>query len=159
MLKCLKFNCFMLQSQKMKCLVLSRYPHSDPQGRKWKKRGTRDGNARYRQRNVQKSVMHVQSCCFAKINRLLFYRSRCRRRRRRRCLSFLLLLSACYVRFLDPYMNYKTTLRNTANLPFWWRQFWITVSNKTVGIVHVYKLGHQVLPHEDSTPHTTSSVA
>ena len=29
-LKCLKFNCFMLQSQKMKCLVLSWYPHSDP---------------------------------------------------------------------------------------------------------------------------------
>ena len=25
-LKCLKFNCFMLQSQKIKCLVLSRYP-------------------------------------------------------------------------------------------------------------------------------------
>ena len=30
MLKCLKFNCFMLQSQKIKCLVLSRSPHSDP---------------------------------------------------------------------------------------------------------------------------------
>ena len=30
MLKCLKFNCFMLQSQKIKCLVLSRCPHSDP---------------------------------------------------------------------------------------------------------------------------------
>ena len=29
-LKCLNFYCFMLQSQKMKCLVLSRYPHSDP---------------------------------------------------------------------------------------------------------------------------------
>ena len=30
MLKCLKFNCFMLRSQKIKCLVLSRCPHSDP---------------------------------------------------------------------------------------------------------------------------------
>ena len=29
-LKCVKFNCFMLQSQKMKCLVLSRYPFLDP---------------------------------------------------------------------------------------------------------------------------------
>ena len=28
-LKYLKFDCFMLQSQKMKCLVLLRYPHSD----------------------------------------------------------------------------------------------------------------------------------
>ena len=29
-----------------------------------------------RQRNVQKSVMHVQSCCFANLNLLLFCRSR-----------------------------------------------------------------------------------
>ena len=36
----------------------------------------------WRQRNVQNSVMHVQSCCFAKLNLLLFYRSRWRRRRR-----------------------------------------------------------------------------
>ena len=46
-----------------------------------------------RQRNVQKSVMHVQSCCFANLNLLLFRRSHCRRRRRRRrrrrCLSSL----------------------------------------------------------------------
>ena len=34
-----------------------------------------------RLRNVQKSMMHVQSCCFADINRLLFCRSRCRLRR------------------------------------------------------------------------------
>ena len=40
-------------------------------------------------KNVQKSVMHVQSCCFTNINLLLFCRSRCRRRRC--CLSFLLL--------------------------------------------------------------------
>ena len=33
-----------------------------------------------RLRNVQKSVMYVQSCCFANINRLLFGRSRCCRR-------------------------------------------------------------------------------
>ena len=32
-----------------------------------------------RQRNVQKSVMHVQSSCFAYLN-LVFLRSRCRRR-------------------------------------------------------------------------------
>ena len=38
-----------------------------------------------RQRNVQKGVLYVQSCCFAIINLLLFCRSRCRRRRR--CLS------------------------------------------------------------------------
>ena len=43
-----------------------------------------------RQRNVQKSVMHVQSCCFANLNLLLFCRSHCRRRRR--CLSSLMFL-------------------------------------------------------------------
>ena len=37
-----------------------------------------------RQGNVQKRVMHVQSCCFANLNLLLFCRSHCRRRRRRR---------------------------------------------------------------------------
>ena len=40
-----------------------------------------------RQRNVQKSVMHVQSCCFANLNLLRFCRSRCRRRHR--CLTSL----------------------------------------------------------------------
>ena len=36
----------------------------------------------HRQRNVQKSVMHVQSSCFPCQNLLLFCRSCCRRRRR-----------------------------------------------------------------------------
>ena len=40
-----------------------------------------------RQGNVQKSVMHVQSCCFANLHLLRFCRSRCRHRRR--CLSSL----------------------------------------------------------------------
>jgi len=39
-----------------------------------------------RQRNVQKSVMHVQSCCFANLNLLRYCRSLWRRRR---CLSSL----------------------------------------------------------------------
>ena len=42
-----------------------------------------------RQRNVQKSVMHVQSCCFVNLNLLFFCRSCCRPRRR--CLSSLIL--------------------------------------------------------------------
>ena len=44
-----------------------------------------------RQRNVQKIVMHVQSCCFAYLNLLLFSSPRCRRRRC--CSSSLLHLS------------------------------------------------------------------
>jgi len=39
------------------------------------------------QRNVQKTVMHVQSCCFTTINLLLFCRSCCECRHR--CLSSL----------------------------------------------------------------------
>ena len=42
-------------------------------------------------KNVQKSVMHVQSCCFANLNLLLFCPSLCRRRCC--CLSSLLLWS------------------------------------------------------------------
>ena len=34
------------------------------------------------QRNVQKSVMHVQSCYLVNLNLLVYCRSRCRRRRR-----------------------------------------------------------------------------
>ena len=41
-----------------------------------------------RLRNVQKSVMHVPSCCFANINLLPFWRSRCRRRRQKRYQHF-----------------------------------------------------------------------
>ena len=40
-----------------------------------------------RQRNVQKSVMNEQSCCFANLTLFLCCRSRCGRRRRRCCLS------------------------------------------------------------------------
>ena len=44
----------------------------------------------WRQRNLQKSVMHVQSCCFANLNLFLFCCSRWRRRRH--CLIFLIML-------------------------------------------------------------------
>ena len=47
-----------------------------------------------RQRNVSKSVIHVQSCCFAYLNLLLFCCSRCRRRRR--CLSSLVASASSY---------------------------------------------------------------
>ena len=45
-----------------------------------------------RQRNLQKSMIRGQSCCFTNLNLLLFSRSRCRRRRR--CLSSLSLIFA-----------------------------------------------------------------
>ena len=42
-----------------------------------------------RLRNVQESVLHVQSCCFANINLLFFNCSCCRRRRR--CFNFVVI--------------------------------------------------------------------
>ena len=55
------------------------------------KTGVKLGIVQRRLRNAQKSVMHVQSFCFANINLLLFCRSRCCRRRC--CLRSMLLLS------------------------------------------------------------------
>ena len=52
----------------------------------------------------KKSVMHVQSCCFASLNLLLFCRSCCRRRRR--CLSCLLLSAPQGSRTLPFGLNY-----------------------------------------------------
>ena len=52
-----------------------------------------------RQRNVQKSVMHVQSCFFANQNLLVHCRSRCRRRRR--CLSSI-VYRGCRMLILVP---------------------------------------------------------
>ena len=61
-------------------------------------------------KNVQKSVMHVQSCCFANLNLLLFCRSRCRRRCC--CLSSLLLWSKNFASMV--------TWRLTSPLYFHW---------------------------------------
>ena len=61
-------------------------------------------------KNVQKSVMHVQSCCFACLNLLLFCRSRCRRRCC--CLSSLLLWSKNFASMV--------TWRLTSPLYFHW---------------------------------------
>ena len=60
-----------------------------------------------RQRNVQKSVMYVQSCYFANLNLLVYSgRSRCRCRRRRLCLSSLLIKVDTTVYFAATYPRY-----------------------------------------------------
>ena len=72
-----------------------------------------------RLRNVQKkSVMHVQSCCFANVNRLVFCRSRCRRRRC--CLSDPLLWS----RMLLPCCSFHTP-NLKSNFMIFWREYLI----------------------------------
>ena len=58
-----------------------------------------------RQRNVQKSVMHVQSCYFANLN-LLVYSGPSRCRRRRLCLSSLLIKVDTTVYFAATYPRY-----------------------------------------------------
>ena len=65
-----------------------------------------------RQWDVQKSVRHVQSCCFPCLNLLLFCRSRCRRRRRRRCVNSLFPKS---LSLTSPKLPFRLTL----SLPEW----------------------------------------
>ena len=58
-LKCLNFYCFMLQSQKMKCLVLSRYPHSDPHTKVIRRFGSfyMKNSIAHRRAIIQKTIM------------------------------------------------------------------------------------------------------
>ena len=58
----------------------------------------------YKELNCDAREMHVQSCCFADLNLLLFCRSRLRRRRR--CLSSLL-----YQKAIHP-VDHDTVLNN-----------------------------------------------
>ena len=57
------------------------------------------------QRNVQNSVMHVHSCCFADLNLLLFCRIHCLRRR----------LTSCGA-FAEQYLSCCTLLHHFGNL-------------------------------------------
>ena len=68
-----------------------------------------------RLRNVQKSVMHVQRCCLADINVLLFCRSRCCRRRR--CSSFLLLWSRKFATIVT--WRHTSLFWSQEYFPFW----------------------------------------
>ena len=72
----------------------------------------------WRLRNVQKSMMHVQSCCFANINLLLFNGSRCFRRRC--CLNSLLLWYrnfATIVTWCHTSPVYRKVVLNSSPLP------------------------------------------
>ena len=51
------------------------------------KLGSSYGSRARKAKKCTKSVMHVQSCCFANLNLLFFSRSRCRRRRH--CMSLI----------------------------------------------------------------------
>ena len=66
-----------------------------------------------RLRNVQKSVMHLQSCCFAYLNLLIFCRSRWLRRRN--CLSSSFIEAGVIIR-LDTFA-YNESLKDLTSLP------------------------------------------
>ena len=68
-----------------------------------------------RQRNVQKSVMHVQTCCFACLNLSLFCLSCCCRRPR--CVNSL-LRDKRPLSEIGPFREVKTTV----NVPAWTRE-------------------------------------
>ena len=59
-----------------------------------------------RLRNVNKSVVHVQSCYFANLNLLGFCRSRCRRRRLSSLKNRKRELGRPYTGFISPAVSY-----------------------------------------------------
>ena len=69
-----------------------------------------------RQGNVQKSVMHVQSCCFVNLNLLLFCRSH--GRRRRCCLSSLLIvgMQGCYFHYTCTFLSFKYNIHTDTSV-------------------------------------------
>ena len=66
----------------------------------------------WRQRNVQKSLMHVQTCCFANLNLMFFCRSRWPRRRR--CLSSLMIDRISLRVPVPEYFGYVNTSENSS---------------------------------------------
>ena len=66
-------------------------------------------DVQWRQKNMQKSVMHVQSCCFAYLNLFLFCRSRCRR-----CRRWLSSLLSTHVRRKQPSGPKKSQSKNAS---------------------------------------------
>ena len=80
----------------------------------------------WRQRNVQKSVVHVQSCCFANPNLLLFWRSRCPRRSviltSLMCNGALLYTQTKFWKFYL-FNRLLASRRNSMVLPFKWNLF------------------------------------
>ena len=69
-----------------------------------------------RQRNVQKRVMHVQSCCFANLTLLLFFRPQCRRRSR--CLNCLIRRARKVAFLLFPFRALHQLSLVSSILPF-----------------------------------------
>ena len=75
-------DCIKVQEKKKKVVVLCSRPRQDVKFRHF-----HVVIVQRRQRNVQKSLMHLQICCFANLNQLLLCRSRCRHRRH--CLTLI----------------------------------------------------------------------
>ena len=67
-----------------------------------------------RQRNVQKSVLQVQSSCFANLIQLLFCRSHCHRHLRRGCLTSVLVVVVVVVVVVVMMMTTTTTTDEVA---------------------------------------------
>ena len=70
-------HCIKVQENKKKVVVLCSRPRQNVNLGTFTLYSCSDGKEMYK-----KSVMHVQSCCFANLNQLLFCRSCCCRRRR-----------------------------------------------------------------------------
>ena len=119
------------KEKESRCLVFTVFTSSE-------KRGIRQFHVvivHWRQRNVQKSMMHVQSCCLANLNQLLFCRSRWRRRRR--CLSFLISYTkrlqffvTILSRFVVGSVQYRNHLRSRIICGPFWGSFAVLYSSR-----------------------------
>ena len=92
-------------------------------------------STRFTQRNVQKSVMHVQKCYFANLNLLVYCRSSCCHCRH--CLSSLLAVSQ---------MNLKIFILHLAkaHAVSFFKNFFLSLYSKCMHLLQV-KESHQLL--------------
>ena len=121
----------------------------------------------WRQRNVQKSELHVQSCCLTNLNLLLFRRPRCRCRCRCRCLTSLTQEHNCFYFIGYPMLfcfvctkDWGFLLNQVANnTAFDWRQ----TKNKTFCLWAVFEgsaraIGVIKIKHENKSVATYTHV-
>ena len=125
------------------CVVLTQSIKRAPEFRKF-----HVAVVQWRLRNVQKSVVHVQSCCFANLNLLLFCPSRFRRRRRSR--NFATMVTWPHLSSLKnqlvPTATRTSNLRPLLRMLTWQeeRRRWVRGCIKITESVHAYEF--QVLP-------------
>ena len=122
-------DCIKVQEKKKKVVVLCSRPRQNA------KLGNFTLSRATTAKKCTKSVMPVQSCCFANLNLLLFCRTRCRHRRR--CLSSLITIAEGF----------------TNSCP-WWMFYFISPVQVLMVMHPINNASRQVLFHQRIFPLT-----